>query len=32
MRYEELRELLKRIEFNKTEPKTLVKIGGNWSK
>jgi len=26
MRYEELRELLKRIEFNKTEPETLAKL------
>ena len=26
MRYEELKELLKRIEFNKTEPETLSKL------
>ena len=26
MRYKELKELLKRIEFNKTEPETLVKL------
>ena len=26
MKYEELKELLKRIEFNKTEPETLAKL------
>jgi|GEM_PF-3477716 hypothetical protein len=26
MNYEELKELLKRIEFNKTEPETLIKL------